>query len=127
MECYFPIDKIEKGASIAIWGYGEIAKCLIEWNNRFKYCNIVCVFEQNEGMNVQDGIRISKIEEWQQFYFEELIITMTYNLTEIKNILLERGLPLNSCIFLAEGNYISYGHQISYSQAGEDILMVGHY
>ena len=123
MECYFPIDKIEKGSLVSIWGCGELGKYLIEWNKRFEYCNIVCMFEQNKEINCSEDIEIVRIEEWSNYYFD--IITMTHNLSEIKKQLLAKGVPMNKCVFLAEGNYINYdmSSQKSYSQEGEDIII----
>lgn len=125
MECFFPIDRIEKGTSVAIWGAGELGKNLIEWNRRFQYCNITCVFDCNQEIEIPDDIVISRIEEWEKFCFEKMVITMTRNLSEIRKKLFAEGIPVNRCIFLAEGNYINYGMapKVSYSQEGEDIII----
>lgn len=122
MECYFPVDKIDKGNQVAIWGYGEIGEKIIEWNERFQYCNIVCVFEEKQEKKIPYGIRKYKIGEWKKVDFNKLIITITRNLSKIKDLIFENGIPLNKCIFLAEGNYIIDG-KIYYSQNGEDILL----
>lgn len=44
---YFPIDKIEKDSNIAVYGYGLIGKALIEWNERYKWCNIQFIIDRD--------------------------------------------------------------------------------
>lgn len=42
---YFPIDKIEKSSNVIIYGYGLVGKQLVEWNNKFNYCNILAIID----------------------------------------------------------------------------------
>lgn len=122
MDCYFPIDKIEKREQVAIWGYGEVGEKIVKWNNRFQYCNIVCVFEEKREKKIPYGIRKYKIDEWEKVDFSKLIITITRDLSKIKELIVENGIPIEKCVFLEEENYIVHG-KIYYSQNGEDILL----
>ncbi len=125
MECYFPIDKIHKKSRVSIWGGGELGKQLIEWNKRFHYCDIICVFDKNKSIIVPDDVEITQIERWQEYDFDKVIVTIIHKLDEIRKICNENGIPLEKCIFLAEGDYINYKmtSKTSYSQEGEDIII----
>lgn len=124
MECYFPIDRVDKKSRVAIWG-GVLGKQLIEWNDRFRYCEIVCVFDKNKSVILSNSIEIAQIEKWQEYNFDKIIITITGNVDEVKGICAEKGIPLEKCIFMAEEGYINYDVTLknSYSQEGEDVII----
>lgn len=125
MECYFPIDKINRKSRVAIWGGGELGKQLIEWNHRFHYCEIVCVFDKNKSVVLPNNIEVAQIEKYKEYDFDKIIITIIHNLDEIKRVCSVNEIAIEKCIFMAEEDYINYNMSLrtSYAQEGEDIII----
>lgn len=105
MEYLFPIDKINKKDKCAIWGGGDAGRKLFEWNKRFQYCDIVVIFDKDLELEFPYDVKVDKVDNWENYNFEKIIITMTRNIEQIKDIIKKIKLPIEKCVFLAEEEY----------------------
>ncbi|MGN0497177.1 MAG: class I SAM-dependent methyltransferase [Lachnospiraceae bacterium] len=63
---YFPIDKIKKDSSIAVYGRGTVGKSLVDWNLHYKWCNICWIIDKqaNDVNKSYKGIPIISVEDF---------------------------------------------------------------
>lgn len=69
---YFPIDKIEKSSNVIIYGNGLVGKQLVEWNNKFNYCNILAIIDKKQWIN--RCIQIFLLSKWKKWNVYKLIL-----------------------------------------------------
>lgn len=113
---YFPIDKIEKSSNVIIYGNGLVGKQLVEWNNKFNYCNILAIIDKKAVdkqmyLNIP-VIKVEKMECLEMCYDYILIASKIYE-NEIELILRNKHVcenkivKIEQCISIDIGGYYS--------------------
>ena len=121
----FPFNKVDKGCSIILYGAGEVAKCYIQQIQSIDYCNVLFAVDRNY-QKIDNVQRVS-------VYPPDTILTTEYDLIVIavsKNHynsvwqdICEMNIDAAKMVY--GGSVLpSYTHANSYSQHGEDLVVL---
>lgn len=98
---YFPIDKIEKSSNVIIYGNGLVGKQLVEWNNKFNYCNILAIIDKKAvDKQMYSNIPVIKVEKMEclQTNFDYILIASKKYESEIELILRNKHVCANKIV-----------------------------
>lgn len=107
----FPIDMIEKEASVVLYGAGKNGRYLFEQNKKLSWCNIVAVLDQREAgsdffsMKVKSPESISELEG----YYDYILISVASVSAkrEIIDNLLRLGVQYENIVDELPGYYLN--------------------
>ncbi|WP_447737821.1 class I SAM-dependent methyltransferase [Aeromonas veronii] len=103
----FPFDRVNKGASIAIYGAGEISKSFLSQLSAINYCQVDWLVDQKFESKGQQGKLIClppNIMDWQQP--EQIIIASQAFKNEMTEYLITRGVAASKLITIEDAQEV---------------------
>lgn len=103
----FPFDKVNKGATIAIYGAGEISKSFLSQLSAINYCQVAWLVDQKFESKGQQGKLIClppNMMDWQQP--EQIVIASLAFKNEMSEYLMARGVAASKLITIEDAQEI---------------------
>lgn len=102
MEFIIPKDIIPIGSKIALYGYGDVGINMLDRIKQEEYCEVVCIFDKKMSGDIIYDIPIVKIEDYEEYSFEYILVCSLKYQSEICNELYKRNVPKSIIVLLGE-------------------------